>query len=1092
MATKAPKKKESKERVASAAPKTAEQSVAPSVVGSLRDGDEKGKSKAKQPIVIWPEWSDQDINQEKWDIMHKAKEKEKGKSPNPLLRWIIAQITSLWKLHFKVDIPEVKSKDAKDGKEKDKDKDKEKEKEKEKDAIIEDSYWKPWGHIWPKEKTKGSAMPIYNPGGSIVSRCSGCYAGGSSACEFGDFTVVHALTGWLPEIIPLRNGQTSEIWKLLKLVLPHWKLDKTPPPEERKEEITLETKKDREKERKSTKSVKGLKADDVERESILTATVTEQQPKDPELVIFASYLHPPNTPMRISVLREMADASEKLRLSGLSHNHPHPVLVTAIRDCLLVAPPPPIEIPRWKLIRQKKKKQPVEPPLTPPEPPKDPQFLEVTSPFVNYNVSLIPVSRARTPVKWAKYRPEKPMGEITEEGNKDEDEKKQEDEKKEGGEKKERTEENKEDGAPPESADIKQETESSIKERDSKDSPLRERLNSKDGGKSKDRIKSAKSDKADKDKLNSPTKSRSGSKLLAADKPERTKSGSLTTPKSGRRMSRMEKPGDIKAFNNKESRRISKMERPSKADLDKEQSHDVIPILETDDMTASLEVPTPGGDTEVKAPGEGNDGETNEEKQDGEKTEESDKSKDEKTKDKKLWMDFDDFCKCFSLNPIEIIVSFTGFSKWLDPPQPILREKDKEKERDKDKDSSSSVGGTSFFLFHPNPFLFLFAFPFPIEPVHDLIHTLFPDLKEIISDEKIAPLVPGSLVAEPYSWKSLVTGHPVLRIRSSGTKCAVMCLPPGVSVHCNVSTTRESCRFMEHAMHVIRSVGNLVGSFSDPLVLTRPELNLGLKDESLETQEKHFKVFMKCLFKALKYNLAEAYTQEMHFAWKAFAFQATLCVRQHISQRPLSAADITRIGSIKHGSSVKLSNDVPESWVDRSANVDEESAATKIQASFRGHFVRKLAMAYIAGTETQQQVSGTLTKAWSTLEPNLENFAVEIFRRMFKKNEKLFPLFPFFKDEWSRVAYTDYTGGYPEQPANSWFFTLLVTLSWHGPVQLEVFMVDESVLMVPKLYINLPTCLLRVVDNDTGEELSRVFERVAPSQMKRNKVTYLH
>ena len=82
-----------------------------------------------------------------------------------MLRWIIAQITSLWKLHFKVDIPEVKSKDAKDGKEKDKDKDKEKEKEKEKDAIIEDSYWKPWGHIWPKEKTKGSAMPIYNPGG---------------------------------------------------------------------------------------------------------------------------------------------------------------------------------------------------------------------------------------------------------------------------------------------------------------------------------------------------------------------------------------------------------------------------------------------------------------------------------------------------------------------------------------------------------------------------------------------------------------------------------------------------------------------------------------------------------------------------------------------------------------------------------------------------------------------------------------------------------------------------------------------------------------------------------------------------------------
>ena len=30
------------------------------------------------------------------------------------------------------------------------------------------------------------------------------YAGGYTACEFGDFTVVHALTGWLPEVIPLR------------------------------------------------------------------------------------------------------------------------------------------------------------------------------------------------------------------------------------------------------------------------------------------------------------------------------------------------------------------------------------------------------------------------------------------------------------------------------------------------------------------------------------------------------------------------------------------------------------------------------------------------------------------------------------------------------------------------------------------------------------------------------------------------------------------------------------------------------------------------------------------------------------------------
>ena len=150
-------------------------------------------------------------------------------------------------------------------------------------------------------------------------------------------------------------------------------------------------------------------------------------------------------------------------------------------------------------------------------------------------------------------------------------------------------------------------------------------------------------------------------------------------------------------------------------------------------------------------------------------------------------------------------------------------------------------------------------------------------------------------------------------------------------------------------MAVIHSVGNLVASFSDPPPNTRPELDLGLKNESLSTQEKHFKLFMKCFFKALKYNLGEAYNEEMHFAWKAFAYQAALCVRQHIAHRPLSAADITRIGTLKRGSLAKLMNDVPESWVDRSANLDEVTAATKIQAVFRGHFLRRLATAYVNG-----------------------------------------------------------------------------------------------------------------------------------------------
>lgn len=83
--------------------------------------------------------------------------------------------------------------------------------------------------------------------------------------------------------------------------------------------------------------------------------------------------------------------------------------------------------------------------------------------------------------------------------------------------------------------------------RESKDSRenLRDRPSNKDSLKVKEREKSAKSDRGEKDKLPKPveSKSRSGSKLSVIDKPERNKSGGLS-PK-GRKMSRMDKPGDL-------------------------------------------------------------------------------------------------------------------------------------------------------------------------------------------------------------------------------------------------------------------------------------------------------------------------------------------------------------------------------------------------------------------------------------------------------------------------------------------------------------------------------------------------------------------
>lgn len=42
--------------------------------------------------------------------------------------------------------------------------------------------------------------------------------------------------------------------------------------------------------------------------------------------------------------------------------------------------------------------------------------------------------------------------------------------------------------------------------------------------------------------------------------------------------------------------------------------------------------------------------------------------------------------------------------------------------------------------------------------------------------------------------------------------------------------------------------------------------------------------------------------------------------------------------------------------------------------------------------------------------------------------------------------------------------------------------------MIPKVYSAIPNCLLHVINNDTGEEVNMVFNRVAPHVYQPNKV----
>ena len=56
----------------------------------------------------------------------------------------------------------------------------------------------------------------------------------------------------------------------------------------------------------------------------------------------------------------------------------------------------------------------------------------------------------------------------------------------------------------------------------------------------------------------------------------------------------------------------------------------------------------------------------------------------------------------------------------------------------------------------------------------------------------------------------------------------------------------------------------------------------------------------------------------------------------------------------------------------------------------------------------------------------------------------------------------------------------------------DIFYVTEEMLAVPKMYVGINTCMLCVINNDTGEEIPRVFQKVAPHVYKKNKVKLLY
>ncbi|XP_075780494.1 androglobin isoform X2 [Pelodiscus sinensis] len=1046
MTSKQSKKKEQLTRNNSAhasAPPKEPAAVLPSV-GATNE-TKKGK------FPIWPEWNEADINAEKWDAGKVGKEKDKaGKSPvlhvfedpegkielppslkvnswkrphefltnkvpvivknenwfdlfsanehilgSELMRWIISEICAVWRIYNmnvltnegKINTNEMPT-----------------------------LSWKPWEHIYALCKAIKGHMPLYNSYGKYVVKLywMGCWRKitvddtmpfseennlllPATNCqselwplllakaimklvntdiheagkrELEEFTVLHALTGWIPEVIPLQPGYLDKVWSFLKDIVPEFKLPNETTPElknrpsdmktkdtkgpELKNEIPLASKQAEKaekigKDKPEQREIGKKKSRDGEKEKNKSAShsvriTTDIQssfqsfegspvPTSPQMVVYASYIPLHLFEEEIFVLGQMADSSEKLRQYGLSHIYSHPVLLTRTRSCPLIAPPKPPPIPRWKLIRPKKDivvtDEAQEPIIKKPE-----QYIEIASPFLSYRVTPIAVP---TNVHF-----------------------------------------------PP----------STIKRGCSPGFTLPSVIESDEN------INDIYLDVTQNIRF-----------LSAEDNSQET--------------------SFIQQYNT---------EGLTKDELIENISFDVLPTSEVVDTNIYSQV--------------------------------MDKSPEEIESERnpvsrETWFSFEDFCTCFqnlhifhkpnsyaysyqkadfkftddrvlyylfvdSLKPIEILVSFSALVRWGDS------------------------GAT----------------------------------------QKEGSGIPqGMLTVESFSWKSVATSQLMLKIHTYATKAAMLSLPPGrhvllftasspVGHHIHLCSMvpcvfgeedtvmpnldKESYRFIEQATVILKAIGNVINNFS-----SEPELSKALKELELThfpqilhgtgIARDHIKVFNNAFWHLIQQVLGSKVPPNFEFAFKSFTLDFKA------NDAPMEDNVTSEVTELN----------VPAAWQNRTPTSEEEAAVLKLQSNWRGTYIRQLINGRKPDTKENVNVKETLQKLWTLIESNIEQCGVILLREMFKSNCKSLRKYPCYEDEWAKTAFIDYAVTYFDQPPNFWFVVFR-----------ETFHVTEDMLIVPKMYTTIPTCMLHVVDNDTLEEIPRIFLKVAPHVYTKNKKGY--
>ncbi|XP_032398208.1 androglobin isoform X2 [Etheostoma spectabile] len=352
----------------------------------------------------------------------------------------------------------------------------------------------------------------------------------------------------------------------------------------------------------------------------------------------------------------------------------------------------------------------------------------------------------------------------------------------------------------------------------------------------------------------------------------------------------------------------------------------------------------------------------------------------------------------------------------------------------------------------------------------------------------------GVLIAQAYSWTSLQTQLPVLTIKTTSSKAVILNLPPGrhvmafhtkatlgYHVHLCSKTpfifgdeetimphlSKESARFTEQASSILRALSRVVSSFSDEQ--DQPAARRALEEaycpQNINTtlgKKEHHKVFNSAVYTMLCKALGRNPTSEERFAIMALTADPSLLATDPKTHSPTLDAD----------------SKPPESWRDREPTDREIKGVTILQAGFKGHLVREIFNASKPGTKNNLSASKILLDMWPKVESNAEKHAALLLRYIIDHSERKAELYSCQQDEWTRVTFADYSVSLPDT-TNSWVLVFR-----------EVFLVPEEMVLVPKVYSPIPTCLLHVINNDTGEELDMVFNKVATHVYQPNKLGY--